>query len=172
MDVLQDKDFQQDMMKFATMLSFSKSFASPDREWQMASIYTLIGFGAYHAVTKKLYKNEFDGPTKAVLNTWLKVGTMLAVSRALSGKPFDKEYLMDSLFTLAGFNAFDVFTNKFVPQLEDKVLSNIAKDAIVVGTMSTVKQVLSGKPINNAFVVSSLQTLGGFVIYDIISGMQ
>lgn len=172
MDLVQDKAFQKDMMKFATMLSFSKSFSSPDRAWQMASIYTLIGFATYHAVTKKLFDNSFEGPMKSVVKTWMKVGTMLAVSRALSGQPFDEEFIMQSAYTLLGFNAFDVFVHKFVPKVEHPILMDIVTDAAVVGTMSVVKQVLSGKELDQAFIQSTFQTIGGFAVYDVISGLN
>lgn len=172
MDVLQDKDFQQNIMKFATMLSFSKSFASPDREWQMASLYILIGFGAYHAVTKHVIINDFEGPMKNVVTTWLKVGTMLTVSRALSGKPFDAEYIMDSAYTLIGFNAYDLFMNQFMPEIEDMILSKIVEDTMVVGTMSIVKQLLHGKKLNQKFFMSTFQTIAGFAVYDVISSLQ
>jgi hypothetical protein len=172
MDLINDKDFQQDMMKFATMLSFSKSFSSTDKEWQMASIYILIGFASYHAVTKKILKNELEGQSKAIVKTWMKVGTMLAVSRSLTGKPFDKEFIMDSVFTLLGFNAFDVLTHKFVPEIEHPILANIVTDVFVVSTMSVVKQILLGKPTNKSFITSTLQTIGGFAVYDIISGLN
>jgi hypothetical protein len=172
MDLLNDKDFQQNIMKFATMLSFSKSFSSPDKEWQMASLYVLIGFATYHAVTKKLVKNKFDGPMKAVVNTWLKVGTMLAVSRSLSGKSFDEEFMMDSAYTLLGFNAYDVYVHKFMPKVEHPILSNIVGDAMVVGTMSVVKQTLHGRRMDRTFMMSTLQTIAGFAAYDVIVGLN
>lgn len=172
MDLLNDKDLQQNIMKFATMLSFSKSFSTPDKEWQMATVYTLIGFAAYHAVTKKIVKNDFEGPMKAVVNTWLKVGTMLGVSRALTGKGFDEEFLMESAYTLIGFNVHDVFMHKFMPEIEHPILANIVGDAMVVGTMAIVKQTLLGKKLDQGFATSTIQTIAGFAVYDVISGLQ
>jgi hypothetical protein len=172
MDLLQDKDFQQNIMKFATMLVVSKSFSTTDSEWQTASLYVLIGFATYHAVTKKLVNNEFEGPMKAVVNTWLKVGTMLAVSRALGGKPFDTEFYMESAYTLAGFNVYDVLVYKYVPVMENPILAQITADAMVVGTMATVKQALMGKPHDRTFVIQTLQTIAGFAAYNVLAGLN
>jgi hypothetical protein len=172
MDLLQDKDFQQNIMKFATMLVVSKSFSTTDNEWQTASLYVLIGFAAYHAVTKKLVKNDFEGPMKSVANTWLKVGTMLAVSRALSGSPFDNQFYMESAYTIAGFNVYDVLVYKYLPVIENPILSQITADAMVVGTMATVKQALLGKSHDRSFVIQTLQTIAGFAAYNVLAGLN
>jgi hypothetical protein len=172
MDLFQDKDYQQNMMQFATMFAFSHSFSSNDRVFQLGAIYTLIGFTVYHAIVKKLDLNEFKGPKKAMVDTWLKVGTMLVVSQSLKGGELDEEFLMSSLFTLVGFNISDLFGDQYIPKVENPIAQNMINSASVVGTMSVVSQLLNGGKFDRKFFMSSGSTVAGFMIYDLIAGLN
>ena len=106
---------------------------------------------------------------KKVINTWLKVGTMLTVSRLLSGEPLNEEWMRSSIFTILGFNAMDAFVSEIAPldKIEDATMRAVATDALTVATMSTVSTVLAGKPLDNKFMMGAFQTFVGFATYDV-----
>lgn len=172
MDLFQDKEYQQNMMQFSTMFAFSHAIMSKDRNFQLSSIFTLLGFTVYHAIVKKLDLNTFQDQKKTVVETWLKVGTMLIVSHSLKGGEYDANFLFDSIFTLIGFNVSDLFGKQFIPTVDNKIAQNMINSAFVVGTMSVVSQLLKGKNIDNKFLFSSGSTIAGFMIYDLISGLN
>jgi len=116
--------------------------------------------------------NNMAGAMERVMNTWLKVGTMLIVSRLLSGEPLNEKWMMSSLYTILGFNAFDIVTIDMVP-------TNLTKDANInaainttacVVTMSLVSRVLSGEPLDNKWMMGTLYTIAGFATYDVVVG--
>merc|ERR1712227_409045 len=105
--ILADRDLIVDMVKVSTMLIVSRLLIGGDlsnESWITGSVYTLIGFASYHVPIKK-----------RVLNTWLKVGTMLTVSRLLSGQELNEKWMMESLYTILGFNTFDAIVLDLLP---------------------------------------------------------
>ena len=142
--ILADRDLIVDMVKVSTMLIVSRLLIGGDlsnETWITGSVYTLIGFASYHVLTKKVVKNTMEDPVKKrVLNTWLKVGTMLTVSRLLSGEPLNEEWMMSSLYTILGFNAMDAVVGDLVPLdgIEHPGMKAVVTDALTVATMSTV----------------------------------
>lgn len=109
-----------DWLQVGTMLTVSTmlSGGNLDMNWLRTSMYTLMGFTMYQVVTKHTIPNIGKTDTsKAVVNDWIKVGTMLVVSQVLSGSALDKKWVQSSLFTLLGFTAYQVVTKRFVPKL-------------------------------------------------------
>ena len=107
-----------------------------------------------------------------VMYTWLRIGTMLLVSRLLSGEPLNEKWMMSSLYTLLGFNAFDIITIDLVPHhlTGNKNVDIAIVNAVMVGTMSVVSRLLSGEPLNSKWMTGTIYTLLGFGTYDIVVG--
>ncbi len=173
--LLADRALVKDWLNFGTMFVVSRLLAGgalDDNAWIMSCLYTLLGFTTYHLVVKKMIPNNMSGAMERVMNTWLKVGTMLTVSRLLSGEPLNEKWMMSSLYTLLGFNAYDIITIDMVPNnLTGNEAINAAINTIVcVGTMSVVSRVLSGEPLNQKWLSGTVYTLVGFATYDVVVG--
>jgi len=172
-NILADRALVTDWVKFSTMFVVSRLLAGgslEDQQWMMSCLYTLLGFTAYHIVTKKAVPNNQENDTmRRVMDTWLKVGTMLVVSRMLSGEPLDEKWMMSSLYTILGFNAYDVIVKDLVPTnlTENSNVNDAITDAVVVGTMSTVSRLLSGEPLNEKWMMGTAYTIAGFAAYDV-----
>ena len=141
-----------------------------DQQWMMTCLYTLLGFTAYHMVTKKMIPNNSENEVmRRVVDTWFKVGTMLTVSRLLSGQPLDEAWMMSSLFTILGFNAMDAVVKDLIPLdgIENAVYRDVITDALTVATMSSVSTLLAGGELNQELMMSSLYTFLGFAAYDV-----
>jgi hypothetical protein len=171
--ILADRDLVVDWVKFSTMFVVSRLLAGGDlgdQQWMMGCLYTLLGFTAYHMVVKKMIPNNAENEVmRRVLDTWLKVGTMLTVSRLLSGQALDEQWMMSSLFTILGFNAMDAVVKDLVPldNVENDAMRNVLTDGLTVATMSTVSTLLAGGELDNQFMTSSLYTFLGFAAYDL-----
>lgn len=163
---------RNDWLKVGTMLVVSHLLSGgniQDQEWMKASLFTLLGFTTYHLVTARL-DTSFAGDYKPIADDWMKVGTMLVVSRVLAQQPLDEDWMKGSLFTLLGFTAYHVVTKKLV---STDSLSGahkaVADDWLRVGTMLATKQALHGKPLTNSqWQKDSLNTLLGFNTYDVV----
>ena len=171
--ILADRDLVVDWVKFGTMFAVSRLMAGgalDDQKWMMTCLYTLLGFTAYHIVIKKMVPVNVDNDVvRRVVNTWMKVGTMLVVSRLLSGKELSQDWMMQSVYTILGFNAYDALVQDMVPTdiVENEGLRNAINDGVVVATMSTVSRLLSGGKFDNEWVMSALYTWAGFAAYDL-----
>ena len=171
--ILADRALVTDWVKFSTMFVVSRLLAGgslEDQSWMMASLYTLLGFTAYHVVVKKAVPNNSENETmRRVVDTWLKVGTMLLVSRLLSGEALNEQWMMSSLYTILGFNAYDVIVRDMVPTnlTENENVNAAITDAVVVSTMSTVSRLLSGEPLNEKWMMGTFYTWAGFAAYDV-----
>ena len=171
--ILADRDLVVDWVKFSTMFVVSRLLAGGDlgdQNWMMSCLYTLLGFTAYHIVVKKMVPNTSENEVmRKVINTWLKVGTMLTVSRLLSGEPLNEEWMMSSLYTILGFNAMDAVVGDLVPLdgIEHPGMKAVVTDALTVATMSTVSTLLAGGELNEKWMMSSLYTFAGFAAYDL-----
>merc|ERR1711976_841813 len=108
---------------------------------------------------------------KRVLNTWLKVGTMLTVSRMLSGQELNQKWLMESVYTILGFNTFDAIVLDLLPldSIKNDTVKSIVIDTINVVTMSTVSALLGGKKLDEAWALSTLNTCVGFAVYNLVT---
>lgn len=171
--ILADRSLVTDWVKVSTMFVVSRLLAGgslEDQQWIMSCLYTLLGFTAYHVVTKKAVPNNMENDTmRRVMDTWLKVGTMLVVSRLLSGEPLNEAWMMSSLYTILGFNAYDVIVKDLVPlNLTDNENINAAiTDAAVIGTMATVSRLLSGEALNEKWMMGTAYTIAGFAAYNV-----
>jgi hypothetical protein len=173
--ILADRDLIVDMVKVSTMLIVSRLLIGGnlnDDTWMKGSVYTLIGFASYHVLTKKIVKNTIEDPVKKrVLNTWLKVGTMLTVSRLLSGQELNEKWLMESVYTILGFNAFDAIVLDLLPLdgIKNDSLKSIVIDTVNVVTMSSVSALLAGKKLDEPWALSTLNTCVGFAVYTLVT---
>ena len=171
--ILADRDLVVDWVKFGTMFVVSRLLANGDlgdHQWMMSCLYTLLGFTTYHIVVKKMVPNTSENEVmRKVMKTWLKVGTMLTVSRLLSGEPLNEDWMMSSLYTILGFNAMDAVVGDLVPldSIEHPGMKAVVYDFLEVATMSTVSTLLAGEPLNEKWMMSSLYTFAGFAAYDL-----
>jgi len=171
--ILADRSLVIDWVKFSTMFVVSRLLAGgalDDQSWMMASLYTLIGFSAYHIVVKKTITNGMENDAmKRAMDTVLKVGTMLVVSRLLSGEPLDEKWMMSSLYTILGFNAYDILVQDIVPSnlTENTSINNAINEIVQVGTMSVVSRLLAGGALDEKWMMGTLYTLAGFTAYNV-----
>ena len=173
--ILADRDLIIDMVKVSTMLIVSRLLAGGDlseETWMKGSVFTLAGFASYHILTKKVFKNTMEEPVKKrVLDTILKVGTMLTVSRLLSGEPLNETWMMESVYTILGFNTFDAIVLDLLPLdgIKNESLKSVVVDTANVVTMSTVSALLAGKKLDEPWALSTLNTCVGFAVYSLVT---
>jgi len=171
--ILADRALVIDWVKFSTMFVVSRLLAGEsldDQSWMMSSLYTLLGFTAYHVVVKKAVANNMESASmRRVMDTWLYIGTMLVVSRLLSGEPLDEKWMMSSLYTILGFNAWDVLVKDMIPRnLTDNPNINAAIDeAIQIGLMAVVSRLLSGEELNEKWMMGTAYSIAGFTAYNV-----
>lgn len=169
-DLKNDKALHRNLLKFATMLTVSKAISLQDAKFMTSTIATLVGFTAYHLVTKKIQVPlPFNNPDlKRVSETWMKVGTMLLVSRLYQGGKLSQEFLTDSAMTILGFNVADVLVPRFLPDFQSELLRKISTDVAVVMIMTISKALLTGQKVTKGLIMGSVWTLTGFILYDLI----
>lgn len=173
-------DVLNDVVQVGTMLVVSRALMAnvdantslSDNAWIKSSVYTLLGFTAYHVFTKQFFKT--DGQTndvvKAVMDDWLKVGTMMVVTQMLSQGPFNKSWMRTASHTLLGFTMYQVFTKHLVPvTAENAVMQDVMNDWLKVGTMLVFSRFLSGQAFDNQWMQESLFTLLGFTAYQTVT---
>ncbi len=172
-----NQDILADWLKVGTMMVVSRLLETrnvnklQDKKWLETSLFTLLGFTAYHIVTKRVVTMEHTNEVvQRVLNTSLKVGTMLVVSRVLAqGSVTDEKWIRSSAYTLAGFAAYDVVTNRLVPQNLSGGMKATAQDAVNFGTMFVVSRMLEGGSLSDEkWIRSSLYTIAGFAAYNLV----
>lgn len=181
--MLHGKDIAIDWVKVSTMFVVAQWLAGKslgDRSWQMSSLYTLLGFSAYHLVTRQLF--EDPGPEhehhkghdtqEAIQTDWLKVGTMLVVSRMLSGSSLaDGDWIRQGLAVLVGFTIYNLVTARYIQGKEltyNPKLRLAIDDWAKVGTMLAVSRVLSCQSLTDpSWIAASMGTLVGFTVYDL-----
>lgn len=163
------KDIINDWVKVGTMLVVSHLLGGGDlmdQNWQMASLYTLLGFTAYQVAVRDLVPTNAAGEYKPIADDWLKVGTMMVVSRLLAGESLqDESWQRASLYTLLGFTAYHLLTKRFVrggPGATGGALNDAAK----FGTMFVVSRLLAGGALDDrTWQMASLFTIVGFAAY-------
>lgn len=171
-DLKTDKALHRNILKFATMLSVSKALSLQDAKFVASTIATLVGFTAYHLITKKIQLPIDNPDLKAISNTWMKVGTMLVVSRLYQGQKLSQEFLIDSSMSLLGFNAADLILPRIMPDFGNELLQKIVTDVAVVLIMTITKAILTGGKITPGLLVKSSWTIVGFVLYDLIEELS
>ena len=165
-----DRDMIENLLKVGTMLGVS-AMIRKEKVLQKDSLYILAGFAAYHLVSKRMIPRIGDYRVDKIISTTVKVGTMMVVSTLLAGKKVDKKLGMGIAATVAGFSAYDLLVSKFVPTIPHPIARSVITDAIVVVTMSVVKDLALGKKINKGTVMATLPTIAGFAAYDIVAPM-
>lgn len=168
-------DILADWAKVGTMLVVSHLMAGgdiSDPNWQRGSLFTLLGFTAYHIATRNFIDTENFGQYKPIADDWLKVGTMLLVSRLLSGQSLDENWMRSSLFTLLGFTAYHLVTKHLVKGenlVAHEGIGNTINDVAKFGTMFIVAQLLQGGSLQNpGWQRNSLGTLAGFAVFNLV----
>jgi hypothetical protein len=171
------KRAQVDVLKFGTMFLASRLMAEgsvTDQAWLKQTMLTLLGFVVFDVVVANVVDLErlsLQDELKDVAGTWLKVGTMLAVSRYLSGGSLsDTEWLRQSAHTLVGFNTFALVTKKVLGDCSGKtgMAKAVCADWAEVTTMMLVSRVLGGQSVADpAWLKESLMTLLGFTAYQV-----
>ena len=107
-----------------------------------------------------------------ILNDWLKVGTMLIVSRLLEVRQdetvqfAERRWLEGALFTLLGFTTYHIVTKQYVTLTHsNEVIRSIINTTLEVGTMLFVSRVLAGQSLDQNWLRSSLYTIAGFAAF-------
>lgn len=164
---------QSTALQFGTMFLVSRVLSQQslnDTNWLKSVVLTLLGFAAYHMVVENTVNtSSLQGDLKAVVDTWLKVGCMLVVSRVLSGQSLqDREWMQSSVMTLVGFNAYTVLTSKLVDNSgKSGVARRVADNTLNVATMLAVSRVMSNGSLSDGdWLKESLMTVLGFAVYD------
>ena len=174
LDILNDKALIGDWLAFGTMFIVVRLLEGgdlQDENWIKGCLFTLLGLGAYHLAVKNVAPKIGNGEIKAVIDTWVKVGTVNVVARLLSGEPLDEKWFVGLAYTILGFNAYTLVVSKVLPlkEIKDKTMRTAANTAGNVGTMLLVSRVLSGGALDDkAWAMSSVYTIAGFVAYDLV----
>lgn len=166
--LITDKAMIENLLKVGTMMAVS-ALIKKEKVLQKESLYVLAGFAAYHMVSKRMTPRVGDYRVDKVISTTIKVGTMMVVSTLMAGKKVDKKLMMGVGATVAGFSAYDLLVSKFVPTIPHPIARSIFNDAIVVITMTVVKDLALGKKVNKGTVMATLPTIAGFAVYDIVA---
>jgi hypothetical protein len=109
--------------------------------------------------------------TKDIVVDWAKVGTMMLVSRFLSGASFsDSKWQMGALFTILGFTVYQMSTRHLTPEGLTGTKKLVVDDLNKVGTMLVASHLMGGGSLTDpSWLAGAIATLIGFVIYDIIT---
>lgn len=168
-------DIMNDWAKVGTMLVVSHLVSGgdiTDPNWQRGSLFTLLGFTAYHLVTRNVIGTDGLGQYKPIADDWSKVGTMLLVSRLLSGQPLTESWMKSSVYTLLGFTAYQMVTKKFIQGDNFTGNAGIAAtidDVAKFGTMFLVAQMMAGGSFQDpAWQLNSVGTLAGFGVFNML----
>lgn len=130
-------------------------------------------------MTSQLISSETMNTVKG---TWAKVGTMLIVAHVLStylqnngNELFNQNWMQASLFTIIGFNVYEVIVSKMIHiDVEGEELQSVIDDTLKVGTMMVISTALRGamggvNEFSENWIKSSLYTLVGFAGYRLVT---
>lgn len=142
-----------------------------DKNWQWASLLTLLGFTIYNLLTARVVDTGSlaSGRTRTALDDLLKVGTMLVASRVLAGGSLtDENWMRESAYTLVGFTTFNLGVARVTDGLlnfENRV--NVALDTgAKFATMHTVSRWLAGGAFSREWALESAAFTAGLMAYD------
>ena len=150
-----------------------------DTEWIKSTILVLIGFAVYQLIVRRYVtftKSLADYNLENATENFIKFGTMLIISRALSGRKLnDSNWLFEIYTILAGFLFYDTVVSHGYSYLVSKYnlsckSSLVLYDVMQFGTMFTVSRWLSGQPMNYEWVFSSTTYIIGIALYDYFFG--
>lgn len=171
-------DVKETSLKFATMFIVSRVLAQQplnDQEWIKASVLTLVGFAVFDALLVQVFDPKtlnMREDLRAALCVVLKVGTMLVVSRALSGQSLNDQKWRDATFyTLLGFALYPLATKKLLSGVSGLGPKGnaVVSDVLEFGTALTVSRVMAnGSLADPAWLKETMLTLVGFTVYDLV----
>lgn len=171
------RDIISDWGKVGTMFIVSRWLSGEsltDIAWRMSVLYTLLGFTTYFLSTKQIIDTSFAGEYKSAADDCLYFGTMLVVSRLLSGGSFfDATWLYTSISVLVSVMIYYMFVAKYIQGREltyHKRLQNTIDTQAKFGTMLVAERLLSCESIfNPAWGISTIATLFGYATYDMVT---
>ena len=175
--ILADRELVILQLKFGTMYVVSRLLAGAELfnvEWILEVIYALLGLATYSLIVKKIVpKNINDNKIlKNVINVNAIYGTMFVISRLLSGKDFNLDWLSNIIYILLGFTTYHVLIKDYIPFNKisnDKKIINSLSDTFEIFIMSLISQLLSGQPYDKMWFYSTLYTCIGFVVYNLVT---
>lgn len=175
--MLHAKDIVTDWLKVGTMMAVSRWLSGQslmDRSWQTASLHTLLGFTSYHLSTRNVVNTEATGEFKPIADDWVKVGTMMIVSRLLSGgNLMDQQWIFGCIATLVGFTVYHIVTSKYIKGSDMATNDHVQMaidDVAKVGTMLLVSRLMTCQSVfDSTWASGSLATLVGFVAFDLVT---
>lgn len=171
------KDIAADWVKVGTMMVVSQWLIGgslSDPNWRMNSLYTLLGFTAYHLSTRNFLTPEVDGAPRRIADDSIKFATMFVVSRLLAGGALlDKQWLATCFATLIGFAVYNVVVYKYIQGKDltyNGKLQMVVDDWAKVGTMLLVSRLISCESLlDPKWAQGTLATLLGFSAYDLVT---
>ena len=171
---------QVDALEFGTMFIVSRALAEQsllDMEWVKSSVLTIIGFAVFDIVVANavnLDNANLKDELKEMVEMWMKFGTMMIVSRYLSGGSLqDQSWIKESIYTLLGFNTFTLVTKKFMQRNPAAAklspgAQKVISDWAMVGTMMLFSRIMSSQSITDpTWLKGSMLSLLGFTVYDV-----
>lgn len=173
--ILADRELVVLQLKFATMFIVSRLLAGANilsTEWILEVIYLLLGLGTYSLVIKKFIPKDISNKhIKSVINVNALYGTMLIVSRLLSGNDFTKEWMNSIVYILLGFTTYNIVIKDLIPfnKFKDSKIKDAINDTFEIFVMSFVSQFLSGNSYNSMWFYSTLYTSSGFIAYHLLT---
>lgn len=164
---------KNDTLYFGSAMVLAQLFVGRSllsREWQIASLLTLVGFVAYQILVAQLVdSSKFSaGRVKALVDDVLKFGTMLVVKQLLRGGSLtDQQWLKESSYYLIGFAVYDLGVYYvYNPTTSDVRMTAAVHDVLKYGTALTTLQWLSGKEFNKEWALETTGYLAGLVAYE------
>tara|TARA_B100000424_G_scaffold271267_1_gene273268 strand:+ start:1403 stop:1951 length:549 start_codon:yes stop_codon:yes gene_type:complete len=172
--ILADRELVVLQLKFVTMFIVSRLLAGANilsTEWIMEVIYLLLGLATYSLIIKKFIPKDINSKhIKSVINVNALYGTMLIVSRLLSGNDFTAEWMNSVVYILLGFTTYNIVIKDLIPfnKFKDSKIKHAINDSLEIFVMSIVSQFLSGKTYNSMWFYSTLYTSSGFIVYHLL----
>ena len=173
--ILADRDLVILQLKFATMFIVSRILAGGSllsSEWMVEVIYLLLGLATYSLIIKKFVpKNITNNNLKTLIEVNAMYGSMLIVSKLLSGNEFTSEWINSIIYILLGFTTYNIIIKDIIPydKIKDNKIKNSLKENIEIFTMSLVSQFLSGKIYDLKWFYSTFYTVCGFITYHMLT---
>ena len=153
MNILQEEELK-DIMKFATMISFSRSLQ--ETEWVIKCLSVMVGYGVYYTINKNVRIKS------GVFKTWLRYSGAGVISDLLIGKVIKWD---SKIYKFLGNNVFDILINKYIPKT-NSTMNEIVKDVTRVTFVEIFYGLLKGE-----MSYEFMYEIMGYIIYDILAGM-
>ena len=172
-------NFEIDTAKFGIALTSEHLFnkqSSNNFEWLKLTILSLIGFAVYNLIISNIINTNAipHYNIKLAVDDVLKFGTVYVFLRlATGGTLYDKEWLYEVIFVLAGFVTYDLFIIHSVDTKKLETENTITRetrlaidDILKFSTMFIISRLLSGKDFDEEWLSSTFGFIIGLVAYD------